>query len=377
MPPSIIMAKIAGTKQAATINAMAGKTFVVGKVTAAKQGLGSWLFLNPAGGAGAAGGTTAIKLEGARQMAQITPLVGKTVVIGKSPMVAGGIGKFIVLQPLAGAAAKGAAVAGVGAAGVGAAGMGAGQAAAASQLDAMVMLKLEGGRQATQAAMIQGKTFTVVNPMVAGKGVGKWIFLKPAGAGPGAGNLVALKLQGAKTAAAVPSLVGKSVTIGQAPMIAGGNVGKWLVLKPTIGVAGKAVAGAGTAGAGKFVTVSATVSKSAPVAGAGIKGSVAAAAGKGAIGKTAVTGAAAAGKGAIGKTAVTGAAVAAKSAAATGTIWTGTGLSLGLGLGLGAWGPAILLGAATLGGYYYFSRKKKDTELESGKDPDDFLGSLG
>jgi hypothetical protein len=356
MGPNIVIAKVAGTTQAAQINAMAGKAYVVGKVTAAKEGLGSWLFLSPTGGAGTAGGTTAIKLEGTRQMAQLMPMVGKTVVVGKSPAVAGGIGKWIVLQPTVGAAAKGAAVAGVGAAG-----MGAGKAAAASQLDKMVMLKLEGGRQATQAAMLQGKTFTVVNPMVAGKGVGKWIFLKPAGAGAGADSLVALKLSGGKTAAAVPSLVGKTVTIGKAPMVAGSSAGKWLVLQPSIGAVGKAAAGAGTAGASKFVTVGATAGKSAPAMGTGIKGSIAAAAGKGAIGKTAVT----------------GAAVAAKSTAATGTIWTGTGLSLGLGLGLGAWGPAILLGAATAGGYYYFGRKKKDVEIDENSDSDDLEAALG
>lgn len=353
MAPNIIMAKVAGTTQAAQINAMAGKTYVVGKVTAAKKGLGSWLFLSPTGGAGGAGGTTAIKLEGTRQMAQFMPMVGKTVVVGKSPGVAGYMGQWIVLQPTVGAAAKGAAVAGVGAAG-----MGAGKTAAASQLDKMVMLKLEGGRQATQAAMFQGKTFTVVDPMVAGKGAGKWIFLKPAGTGAGAGDLVALKLQGGKTAAAVPSLIGKSVTIGKAPMVAGSSAGKWLVLQPSIGAAGKAAAGAGTAGAGKFVTVGATLGKSAPAAAAGIKGSVAAAAGKGVVGKTAVT-------------------AAAAKTAASGTIWTGTGLSLGLGLGLGAWGPALLLGAATLGGYYYFSRKKKDEDLEENKDPDDFETAIG
>ncbi len=345
MVPNIIMAKVAGTAQAAQINAMAGKTYVVGKVTVAKKGLGSWLFLNPTGGAGAAGGTTAIKLEGTRQMAQLTPMVGKTVVVGKSPMVAGGYaGKWIVLQPTVGAAAKGVAVAGAGAAG-----MGAGNAAAASGLDKMVMLKLEGGRQATQAAMLQGKTFTVVNPMVAGKGAGKWIFLKPAGGGTG--NLVALKLSGGKTAAAVPSMVGKTVMIGKAPMVAGGNAGKWLVLQPAIGAAGKAAAGAGTAGAGKFMTAGATVSK----AGGGIK--VAAAAGKGVVGKTAVT--------------------AAAKTAATGTIWTGTGLSLGLGLGLGAWGPALLLGAATAGGYYYFNHKKNDEALEESQEPDDIEAALG
>ena len=143
-------------------------------------------------------------------------------------------------------------------------------------------------------------------------------------------------------------MIGKSVTIGQAPMVAGGNVGKWLVLKPSLGAAAeKTGAGVGTIGGGKFMTVG--MAKSVPAAGAGIKSSAVAAAGKGAIAKGAT------GKGAV-------AAAAAKSTVATGTIWTGTGLSLGLGLGLGAWGPALLLGAATLGGYQYFKGKKNDEE---------------
>ena len=46
------------------------------------------------------------------------------------------------------------------------------------------------------------------------------------------------------------------------------------------------------------------------------------------------------------------------SKAAAGTLWNGKGLSLGLGLGLGAWGPFLLVSAATLGGYVYWKRKQ-------------------
>ena len=46
------------------------------------------------------------------------------------------------------------------------------------------------------------------------------------------------------------------------------------------------------------------------------------------------------------------------SKAAAGTLWNGKGLSLGLGLGLGAWGPVLLVSAATLGGYVYWKKKQ-------------------
>lgn len=320
MVPEILMAKVAGEVQAAQISTMAGNSYVVAKVTAAKNGLGSWLFLNSVSSTGAVGGgTTAIKLEGTRQMIQITPLVGKTVVIGKSPMVAAGAGKWLVLKPTTGIAIKGVMAAGLGTAG--------GGFAAASSLDKMVMLKLEGGKAATQVAMLQGQSFVVADPVVAGKGVGKWLFLKPVGGSVGSQDLIAIKLSNGKAAAAVPSLVGKTVTIGKSPMVAG-KISKWIVLKPAFGATGK-VAVAGGFGGGKFVTAAFTTGKGA--------------AGSATAGKMAMAGAA-----------------AAKTAAASGTIWTGTGLSLGLGLGLGAWGPAMLIGAATAGGYYMLSKRKKD-----------------
>lgn len=325
MVPEILMAKVAGEVQAAQISTMAGNSYVVAKVTAAKNGLGSWLFLNPVSSTGAVGsGTTAIKLEGTRQLIQFTPLVGKTVVIGQSPMVAAGAGKWLVVKPVAGMAAKGAMVVGMGAAG--------GGLAAGSSLNKMVMLKLEGGRAATQVAMLQGQSFVVADPVVAGKGVGKWLFLKPVGGSVGSQDLIAIKLSNGKAAAAVPSLVGKTVTIGKSPMVAG-KISKWIVLKPAFGATGKTAFGIG---GGKFVTAAMTTSKGA--------------AGSAMTGKAAMAGAA-----------------AVKTAAASGTIWTGTGLSLGLGLGLGAWGPALLIGAATAGGYYMLSKRKKDDSEIAGE----------
>ena len=320
MGSEILMAKVAGDAQAAQISTMTGNSYVVTKVTAVKNGLGSWLFLNPVSSAGAvSSGTTAIKLEGTRQMIQLTPLVGKTVVVGKSPVVAAGAGKWLVIKPVTGVAAKGAMTVGLGTAW--------GGLAAGSSLDKTVLLKLEGGRAATQVAMLKGQTFVVADPVVAGKGVGKWLFLKPVGGGVGGQDLIAIKLSNTKAAAAVPSMVGKTVTIGKSPMVAG-KISKWLVLKPAFGATGKAAVAGGISG-GKFVTAAMTTGKSA--------------AGSAMAGKAAMAGAA-----------------AAKTAAASGTIWSGTGLGLGLGLGLGAWGPALVIGAATAGGYYLLSKRRKD-----------------
>ncbi len=147
------------------------------------------------------------------------------------------------------------------------------------------------------------------------------------------------------------SLVGKSVTIGQTPAVAGGKVGTWLALKPAAGVtAAKATGGAVacpvvkakavamTAPAAKFQTVALTT---APAA-------------KAATGATAAKGAAAG-------------ATAAKSAVAGGTIWKGTGLSLGLGLGLGALGPIIIAGVGVTAAYGYW-RSHREEALEEASD---------
>jgi hypothetical protein len=297
---------------------MAGKSFTIGKITAAGKGLGSWLFMAPEGSAGALGkGTIAVKLEGTRQAAELTSLVGKSVTVGKAPVTAAGAGHWLVLHPNAGLAAKGIA----GAAGGGAAGKG----LAGSE---MVMMKLEGAKQAAQLPMLAGKSFTVATPPMAGKEAINWLFLKPTGgAGLAGKDMVALKVQ--HGAAQLPTLVGKTVTVGKSPLVAG-NAGKWLVLQTGAGMSTKAAAATTVAAKSvymaKGVTVAGTVSKGAATA------------------KTAVAG----------KTLATATATAAK-AAAGGTIWTGTGFSLGLGLGLGAFGPVLLGAAAAAAGYGFLS----------------------
>ena len=218
--------------------------------------------------------------------------------MGKAPVTAAGAGHWLVLHPNAGLAAKGIA----GAAGAGTAGKG----LAGSE---MVMMKLEGAKQAAQLPMLAGKSFTVATPPMVGKETINWLFLKPTGgAGLAGKDMVALKVQ--HGAAQLPALVGKTVTVGKSPLVAG-NAGKWLVLQTGAGMPAKAAAATAVAAKNvymaKGVTVAGTVSKGAATA------------------KTAVAG-------------KTLAAATAVKAAAGGTIWTGTGFSLGLGLGLGVWG---------------------------------------
>ena len=334
MVAEIIMAKVADAAQATQLPALAGKSFTVGKVSAAGNGIGNWLFLVPQGSAGAAGkGALAVKLEGSRQMAQLTALVGKPVTIGKAPTAIGAASKWLVLHPGSGIAAKGlvAASAGTGAAGAGVAAKGMG----ASQL---VMLKLEGARQAAQVSALSGKSFTVAKASATGNGASNWLFLKSTG---GAGQkMVALKVQNGATQ--LPALVGKTFTVGKCPMVAG-NAAKWMVLQPTSGIAAKSVAGSALAAKGAANVPCIT--------------------GLGSTGKAAVLNGA--GKTALGGKAATATAAATKAASATGTIWTGTGLSLGLGLGLGAMGPVLVGGLAAAVGYGVFRYRKDRMESEA------------
>ncbi len=314
MLPEVVMAKLDGVAQTSQLSALAGKSYTVSKVTTAGNGLGSWMFLSPKGG-GAAGKMVALKLEGTTQL---TSLVGKSVTVGKAP-TAMGAGKWLVLYPGAKTAAAGAGIAGAGVA----------KTAAASK---MTMIKLEGARQASQMSGMTGKSFTVLKPTsAAGQGAGKWLFMKPVAGS----DIIALKVKGGATSQ-ISSLVGKTVTVGKAPMVAGGT-SKWMVLH-TGGAAAKA--------GGAMVPVGGMM--------------------KTAAFKTAATTAPAAG------TAGTAMAGAATKTAAAGTIWQGTGLSLGLGLGLGAWGPAILGGALAAAGYGVYRYRKgqgiSDDELSDALD---------
>jgi hypothetical protein len=380
-----MLVKVEGAAQASQFSGLAGKSYTVGKVSSVGAGMNNWLFLNPLGKTGAE--TVAVKLEGARQTSQFAGLAGKSVTVGKSPTVIGGMSKWVVLTPFKGVAA------GVGVAGVGAAKLHAVDSS-------MLMMKVEGAQQASQIPALAGKKFTVMKAPMMGTKANGWLFLKPAGAGASLTEqgIVALKTQnGAAASSQISSIVGKTFTIGKAPITTGNAAGKWLLLKPAIsssivkggaaastavianeslknGAATKKMAVKGAAakgsGAGGVVDVlkiptestinnrvatEGTVSKSAVTKG-GLT--------KGAASKAATNGAATTGKTLVGKSTLTaGVGSGVKGVATTGTIWKGTGLSLGLGLGLGAWGSVILAGAAVATGvgiYSYMKNRESD-----------------
>ncbi|MEO5342691.1 MAG: hypothetical protein H7842_05030 [Gammaproteobacteria bacterium SHHR-1] len=307
MAAEIVMAQVDGASQVTQLlSATGSKTFTLGKVsTVAGAGNQTLLTLTPSAG----GSAVMVKLEGARQAAELSALAGKTVAIGKPSMMAGGAAanNWLIFKPVGAGAAK---------------------AAAGST----TLLKLEGARQGMQAASLSGQKFTVVQPMMAGKtAAGSTLYLQPAAGG----DMVALKMANGTAAS---NLVGKSVVVGKAPVIAGGNTSTWLALKPA------AATGAKTAGAA--TAKSAAAASTAPAA---LKMQT--------VAMTTTTPAAAA----AGKTAAAG--TAAKSVATGGTIWKGTSLSLGLGMGLGVWGPVILAGVGASAAYgYWRSRRNSGSE---------------
>ncbi|MEO5345503.1 MAG: hypothetical protein H7834_03875 [Magnetococcus sp. YQC-9] len=279
-----------------------------------------------------------------------------------------------------------------------------------------MMFKLSGAAQAAQVPMLAGQSFTVGSTVATGDGLANWIFLNPvAGSGANSG-MVALKLEGARQTGQLSALVGKTVTVGKAPL-GTTAAGKWLILHPGIsgtaakaGMAGVAMQPMGFEIEGTAAKGAATGKGGLICKGAGAGKGAASAAGKGAlagkgaaackVGTTAAVGnetvaAATAGStlgaGGIatgttntmaGGSALTGSATLSggakaaasaatsagvKGAAAGGTIWTGSGTSLGLGLGLGAWGPIMLVGALAavgVGIYSYMKRSQDGGELE-------------
>lgn len=369
--PETLLFKLNGAQQTAQMAGLEGKTFTLGKVsTAGNTGLSKWMFLHPtAQSAGSNAGAVALKLEGTQQVSQLATLAGKTVTVGKAPATIGGTSKWLMLSTGKGALGAGAAAAGAGTA----AGMATGAAKGGTALSQMVLVKAEGGRQAIDATTFAGKTFTVIKPpiMAGANTATNWIFLQPStGAGAAGENIVALKVQAAGNTGA-SSLIGKSFTIGKAPMAAGAAGPQWLAFKPVTGVAAKGAAATAVAlkGGGNCVATPVALKgggncvAATPVALNG-QGTTAMA-NNATIGKTApaiVTKSTA-------TTAATTTAQATKAAVGGGTIWKGTGLSLGLGLGLGAWGPLLLLGAAAFGvGVYGYLNNRGDEEAAANTD---------
>ena len=336
MAVETVMFKLEGLKQATEVSSLVGKSFTVGKVTGVGNGLGNglfkWLFLVPSGEA--AGNTVALKIEGGRQAAQLAGLAGKTVTVGHSPTIIGGMSNWLVLN------SGGSTAAAVGAAAKG---------GAASKL---VLMQLEGTQQATQMKALAGKAMTVIpSPMVGGSAKG-WLFMKPlGGAGIAGQDLVALQVQNG-TSANLSGLVGKSFTLGKAPLATGNVTGSWIVLKPAGGVAAKGVTAAAVAKGGAVALPPLDGWTDFGMAKATGTTKTVAAATKPVVTKVLA--------GAAGGTAV------ATAAKGSGTIWNGTGMSLGLGMGLGPWGPVLLASLLTAVGYgtYRYYRNRQELEAE-------------
>jgi hypothetical protein len=287
---SIVLAKVESAVQAAQVGGLAGQTVTVSNVSALTNKM-TLLPADPTQGA------VVVKLDATRQVAEMKALLGKSVVVGKSPAALGGVGNWVALHPVA-AGAKAA-------------------AAAAAAGTPLVMMKVA-DIGALQLPALVGQTVTVVQPpVVVGTKAATMLYLKPAIDGA---SVVAVPMPNALLQA--KGLVGSTFTVVQSPVV-GGPVGKFLVLKPVA---------TGTAVAAKTAAGSVVVAKAAPVAGA------AAAAGAG--------GAAATG----GLVSIAGgAANPIGSAVAGSSMLGGKGVALGLGLGLGAWGP-LLLGVAGIVG---------------------------
>ena len=293
----LLLAKVESAMQASQVAALAGQTATVSSV-AATTNLAT---LTPT----AAGQAPIIvKLDAARQVTELQALVGKTVLVGKTPTAIGGIGNWIALTPAAGAK-TGAAVAGTG---------------------QLVMMKVEGTGAAIKLPALAGKSFIVAQPPVAaGTKAAGMLYLNPVGGG----DLVAINVQNAMTQTG--GLVGKTFTVAPSPVI-GGTTGKFLVLKPMAAGVGKAV-GSG-AMAAKFVPAAVTGTGGAAAVGAGSAATLMA------TGASTISPVTAAGAGSA--------------------MLTAKGVGLGLGLGLGAWGPFALgaIGLAGAAALYTWARRR-------------------
>lgn len=333
------------------LNASGSNTFQMGQIAGTTANGGGIVTFSPTGG----GEMVAAKIESARQMADVSTLVGKTVAVSKPSMLAGAgvTNNWLMMQPVQAGATKVAGTSGT-------------------------LLKLEGTRQAAQASALVGQDFTVVKPMMAGKTTASTLFLQPAGGG----DLVALKL--ANNAPVASSLIGKSVSVGQAPMVAGGNnIGSWLMLKPSAAATAAKSAG-GVAAAKVAVTPVAAQAPgavaAAPIATAPAASGVPAWDGGTVQAKTvamvkvnadpATTAATAAKAGAALKaTPVAGGVGSAKMMTVAATTTTGTGAKaaggIGLGLGLGVWGTALVGVLGATAAYGYYRSRKIEQELSA------------
>ncbi|EME68295.1 magnetic particle protein [Paramagnetospirillum caucaseum] len=179
----LLLAKVESAMQASQVSALAGQTATVTKVSAATN----LATITPT----AAGQAPIIvKLDATRQVVELQALVGKTVMVGKTPAAIGGIGNWIALTPVTGAKA----------------------AAAATGAGQLVMMKVEGTAAAVNLPALAGKSFTIAQPPVAaGTKAAGMLYLNPVGGG----DLIAINVQNAATQTG--GLVGKTFVVAPTP----------------------------------------------------------------------------------------------------------------------------------------------------------------
>lgn len=95
MAAELSLLKLEGSRQLAQLPPIAGKSFTLGKITAATDGFGKWLALKPVASAGSAD-IIAVKVQAGQNIAA---LAGKSVTVAKSPIIVGEkAGAWLALQ---------------------------------------------------------------------------------------------------------------------------------------------------------------------------------------------------------------------------------------------------------------------------------------
>jgi hypothetical protein len=207
------------------------------------------------------------KIQGTKATAAAKGAAGKTFVIADVTTRGGGLGNTVVLKPVGAAAKATAATKAAGAAKVAGAGTGAGS----------VTLKLEGLKQATGLKPMIGKTFTVGKAPMGSKVLildpNTATALKAAAAGgmKTGGTAAAIKLEGAKQVTTLKGLLGKTFIVADS----GGK--STLMLKPAAGAvktagAAKAAGATKAAGAGKGMIAVKLAGKNQALAAKGLVG---------------------------------------------------------------------------------------------------------
>lgn len=96
MAGELSLLKLESSKQLAQLAPLAGKSFTVGKVTAGTGGMSKWLALKPVASTAGSANTMAVQVKAGQNIAA---LAGKSVTVGKSPIIVGkNAGAWLALQ---------------------------------------------------------------------------------------------------------------------------------------------------------------------------------------------------------------------------------------------------------------------------------------